>query len=765
MSNVNQLLQQAIGLHQQGRLADAEPVYRAVLNAQPDNFDGRHLLGVLRLQQGRHEEAVALIGRALRARPNAPEALANAGLALQALGRHDEAIASYDRAVALKPDFADALFNRGNALGALGRYADAVASYDRAIALRPTFAAALANRGNALQLLRRPAEAIASYDAALALRADRADVLNNRGNAYAELHRHREALADYDRALAQEHRSPDAHTNRGNALAALGYHAEALRCHDRALALASDHPAAHYNRGIALNALRRNEEAVAAYDRAIALGADAASALHNRGIALTQLERHDEAGASYDRALAIDPGSKYLPGDVAHARAHLCDWTDRDALVARIVAGVAAQQPVCAPFAFLSLTDDPAAQRACAEVFVRDTAVAPGRALWNGERYAHDRIRVAYLSADYYSHATAYLTARLFELHDRERFAIHGISFGPDDRSEMRARLSAGFDRFIDVRDRSDADVAALLRELEIDIAVDLKGYTKDSRPGILLCRPAPIQVSYLGYPGTMGAGFIDYVLGDPFVIPAADRMHYREAVVHLRGCYQVNDAMRAIAARTPTRAEAGLPEARFVYCCFNNSYKITPAVFDTWMRLLRQVDGAVLWLLAGDPAAERNLRREAGEHGIDPARLVFAPRMPLAEHLARHRLADLFVDTLPYNAHTTASDALWSGLPVLTCVGRSFASRVAGSLLHAVGLPELVTDDAAAYEALALELARDPARLADFRARLARDRLALPLFDTDGFRRQVEAAYTTMVERHRRGEPPAAFAVADAAH
>lgn len=396
----------------------------------------------------------------------------------------------------------------------------------------------------------------------------------------------------------------------------------------------------------------------------------------------------------------------------------------------------------------------------CAQTYTADRFPPTPAPLWAGEIYRHERIRVAYLSADFHEHATTHLMAGLFEHHDRERFEITAVSFGPDRQDAMRQRVAAACDRFLDVRGRRDAEVAGMLRALEIDIAVDLKGHTQGNRAGILAHRPAPVQINYLGMPATMGAGYIDYLIADPRVIPPAEFPHYAEQILYLPDSYQATDDTRAIAAHTPSRAELALPEDGFVFCCFNNSYKITPDLFALWMRLLGAIPGSVLWLLDDNPAATRNLCAAAQRHGIAPERLVFAPRIDAAAHLARHRRADLFLDTLPYNAHTTASDALWSGLPVLTCAGRTFAGRVAASLLHAVGLPELITRDHAGYAALALALARDPGRLAALRTRLAQQRTSSPLFGTDRFRRHLEAAYVTLRERQRRGEPPAAFSV-----
>jgi len=350
--------------------------------------------------------------------------------------------------------------------------------------------------------------------------------------------------------------------------------------------------------------------------------------------------------------------------------------------------------------------------------------------------------------------------AELFERHDRARFETIAVSFGPDDGSEMRARLRAAFDRFIDVKGSSDGEIAGIMRDLEIDIAVDLKGFTENSRPGIFAHRPAPITVSYMGFPATMNSELIDYIIGDRIIIPETEKSNYSEKVVYLPDSYWVNDSKKRISERKFSRAELGLPENGFVFCCFNNNYKIRPNFFDVWMRLLRAVEGSVLWLFEGNPAVARNLRREAQARGIAPERLIFAPRMELEDHLARHRFADLFLDTLPYNAHTTATDALWTGLPVLTCTGTTFVGRVCTSLLNAVGLPEMITESLDAYEALALKLANDQDALAAIKEKLAGNRGSHPLFDTDRFRRHVEAAFVTMFERRQRGEPPASFSV-----
>jgi protein O-GlcNAc transferase len=534
---------------------------------------------------------------------------------------------------------------------------------------------------------------------------------------------------------------------------------EALASADRALQLNPQLPEALANRGNVLMDLDRTEEALASYERALSLRPRYAEALNGKGSALRALKRHDEAARCYAALLEAAAGHPYALGYLQYSRLNACDWTDYESTALAIESQAAAGAAVCVPFALLPISTSSQAQLACAQTYVRQTVTSPAP-LWTGERYRHDRIRVAYLSSDFREHAVGYLMAELFELHDSQRFELTGVSFGSDDGSATHRRLAGAFKEFVDVRGLSDKDVAAVLRQKEIDIAVDLNGFTQNGRPGILACRPAPVQVNYLGYPGTMGAAWIDYIVADAWVIPPGDDRFYSEKVVRLPGSYQVNDRRRTVGARAPSRAQAGLPPDGFVFCCFNNNFKIDPPVFQIWMRLLAAVPGSVLWLLADNAAATRNLQAHAARQGVDPTRLVFAPRQSQGEHLARHCLADLFLDTAPYGAHTGASDALWTGLPVVTCVGATFSSRVAASLLNAAGLPELVTQSWADYESLALDLARTPERLAGVHKELSQLRGTCALFDTARFCRALEAAFSRMHQRSENGLAPESFSL-----
>jgi protein O-GlcNAc transferase len=551
----------------------------------------------------------------------------------------------------------------------------------------------------------------------------------------------------------------DAHNTLGVALINQGRPHDALAVFLEAARLDPHSATANNNAANVLGELGRNEEALPYLQKVIDANAGLADARHNLGMLLQKLKRHEQAAASLQEALRLAPRAAYTLSSLVWNELAICKWEGLTPHVDALRSQVRRGEIAAEPFVLVAVSPSPEEQRLCAQRHVREKL--PQRPpLWRGSRYRHDRVRLAYLSADYSEHATAYLAAGLFERHDRSRFEVIGVSYGPDDRSPMRQRLVRAFNQFVDVRSRGDEETARLLHEMEVDVAIDLKGYTTGARPEILSYRPAPVQVSYLGFPGTMAAPFIDYIVADRWVLPAEDRLHYTEQVVYLPDSYQVNDAARSVAERTPSRALAGLPRDGFVFCCFNSSYKIMPPVFAVWMKLLREIPQSALWLLEDSAEAKRRLQQAAQAAGVDAARLVFAARVAPAEHLARHRLADLFLDTLPYNAHTTASDALWAGLPVLTCVGNTFAGRVAGSLLRAVGLPELVTQTLHDYETLAFKLARSPALLAQVRDRLEHNRATVPLFDLERFRRHLEAAYLTMWETSQRGEPPRGFSV-----
>ena len=722
MSNqIQAAFTEGLACHHKGQLGRAKDAYDEVLRLDPQHYEAWHLLGVIAAQSKHYGQAVELIRKSLALSPDNPTALANLGNALRDLGQLLGAVESYDKAITIKPDYVNALISRGIACYALKQYDAALDSYQQAISVTPGIAEAHYNLGNTLCALRRHHDAVTSYNHALHCQPDHVD----------------------------------AWSNRGVALHYLGQHEAAVESYDRALAIRGDHAEGYYNRGIALNDLKLQQAAIESYDKAVSINPDYAEAWVNRGNVLNDLKQYQAALDSYERAMTIDADYKFLRGMLLHTRMQICDWRDAESQAAELLRKIEHGACTAPPFAVLAVSASLPLQRKAAVTWVRDRHPIDLELGAIARRTKKEKTRLGYFSMDFRNHPVSHLTAGLFETHDRSKFEVYAFSFGPDTRDEMRTRLEGAFDRFLDVRTKSDRDIAALAREMEIDIAVDLAGFTSDSRTGIFALRAAPLQINYLGYPGTMAAPYMDYLIADRQVVPDEYRTHYAEKIVQLPS-FLANDNKRPVSDRVFTREELDLPAAGFVFCCFNNHYKITPTIFDVWMRILKKVDGSVLWLSEENALAPANLRKEALLRGVAPQRLVFAKKIPLlAEHLARHRAADLFIDTLPYNAHTTASDALWAGLPVLTCTGQSFASRVAASLLNAIDLPELITSTQQDYEALAIELATNPERLDAIRHKLARNRLSTPLFDTQRFTRNIEAAYTQMVERYHAGLPP----------
>ena len=500
--------------------------------------------------------------------------------------------------------------------------------------------------------------------------------------------------------------------------------------------------------------LKRYDEAIAHYDKALSLKPDYAEAWANKGTILNTLKRFDEAIAHYDRSLSLKPNLEWASGDLLRVKMKICSWSSFAENSKNMAKKILAKEKVIYPFSLLAINDDASLHKQAAKIFTQDKYMF-NPILGPIPKYPKkQKIRVGYFSADFKNHPVAYLISELIELHDRSQFEIYGFSL-VKAVDEMSRRFKLVFDHSIESQGMSDIEIAQLSRDLNIDIAVDLTGFTQDARTGIFSYRAAPIQVNYLGYPGTMGADYIDYIIADKTLIPLDAQSSYTEKVVYLPNSYQVNDRKRLISDRQFTRHELGLPEDEFVFCCFNNNFKILPVTFTSWMRILKAVEGSVLWLLQDNPWAVENLKKEAQKQGVDAQRLVFAERIPLPEHLARHRQADLFLDTLPYNAHTTASDALWAGLPVLTLMGNTFPGRVGASLLKAIDLPELITNTQEEYEAMAIELAMNPQKLRDIKLKLARNRLATPLFDTPLFTKNLETIYIKMMERYQADLQP----------
>lgn len=756
--NLEFIARHAVSLLQNGQAAVAEPYFRQVLAAQPDHLDALQYLGVIELQKGRLDEAIQFFQQALSRAPKAHGLHCNLGLAYQHLGRREEALACYDRALALNPRFAEAQHNRGNLLRELNRLDEAVTSYQYALKNRPGFFESQLNLGITYLAMQQPEAALGALAGCLRANPNHIGALGQYGIGLLALNRPGDALACFEKILSDFPNDAEGHYWRGNALLALRRFDDAIQGYQWAARLRPDIPEVQYNLGNVLLDHGRPEDAMQAFEAALTLRPDYVAALYNLGGAQQELHRHAEAAQTYERLMALAPDYRYTLGKLYYCRQFIADWSAHAQHVDMLERATAAGQPREMPLPFLSVSSDPALQLRCAQAFTASKYPSAATPLSAGTRARHDRLRIAYVSADFGEHALSYLLAGVFEAHDRQRFETIGIALKTGDGSAMAARVAAAFERFVDVSGASDEEAANLLRELEVDIAVDLTGYTQNNRTAIFALRPAPVQVNYLGYPGTMGADFIDYIIADQFLIPEHVRPHYSEQIAYLPECFQANDDQRSIAEQIPGRAELGLPEDALVLCAFNNTYKLKPDLFAVWMRLLNAVPNSVLWFADDNAHVQNNLRAEAAKHGVAPERLVFSPRIRYADHLARLTRADLFLDTLPFNAGTTASDALWAGVPLLTCSGEAFAARMAGSLLHAIGLPELVTDSLEGYERQALNLLGNPENLREIRNRLAQNRTSMPLFDTPRFCQHLEAAYEHMWARHERGEMPMTF-------
>jgi protein O-GlcNAc transferase len=748
-------------LLQQGRLTEAIAAHRRAVELKPAYAEAHLALGNALKQHGALSEAIASYRKAIAAKPGYAEAHNNLGVVFQSRGKLEEAALAYRDAIALRPAYLEARFNLGVVLHEKREFDQAAMVYRQVIRISPDLAVAHNNLGTVLQDQGRLDEAMEAFGEAIRLKPDYAEAHFNRGAVLQRQASPEQALAAYRHAIELRRDYADAINNAGIVLQELGRASESIDLYRRLVEVMPRHADAYNNIGTALLAERRPDEARAAFQKALALRPEFPEAFYNLGNAWRELGDLAEAITAYQSALRLRPDDADAFGQLVHHRAQACAWdndpTDQEKLIDLVRHG--ARVP---PFYLLSTKATAVDQLTCARQWIKPI-VPPRRAVFNHTpSAANRRIRLGYLSGDLHQHSTAHLMAELFECHRRDRFEVIAYSYGPDDSSPMRTRLERAFDRFIDIRALPHSEAAKRIHADQVDILIDLKGYTHHARPAITAHRPAPVQVSYLGFPATMGADFIDYVIVDPVVVPESQQAFFSERLVHLPGSYQANDRRREVASAPASRADHGLPADGLVLCSFNNSYKISPGFFDIWMRLLRSVPGSVLWLLETNALVRGNLRSEAEKRGVDGGRLIFAPVVASAEHLGRLQHADLFLDTLPCNAHTTASDALWAGLPVLTCTGDTFAGRVAASLLAAVGLPELVTASPEAYEQKALALAGDRRQLSELRATLQQNRHVSPLFDLPRLTGNIEAAYVRMWETWCAGRPPTGFSVDD---
>ncbi len=783
-------MQEAVRLCHAGQWQTAAILARQMVQKHPNHPEALHLLGFVCHQLGQNDQAARWIGQAVALQPNSPVFLNNLGLVFAALGQRTEAIDCYRKALAILPDFYMALGNLGSALADQGQREEAIAHYRHALSIQPDSHELHNSLGNVLLQNGQGAAAIACYRQAIHLQPNQVDAYNGLGTALREqgewmasitcyqqgLTRHPdhhslhnglgstllaqgkpdEALACYQKAIRLHPNHPNAYHNAGNVLRDQGRYAEAIEYHQKALALNPHLHQTHNSLGNCFQEQERLEEAIACYQKSLAIHPNDTDTLSNLGLILTEQKRWDESLACYQKAAELAPNKPSIQCDLLNQMLHLGDWQGLPARYQHLMTTFHGGQQEASPFVFLALPTTPAEQRENAERYMRNKF--PARANLSAARSDEEkpsRLKIGYFSSDFQNHPVAYLTAELFELHDRNRFEITAYSHGPDDGREMRQRIMAASDHFVDLRPLTHAQAAQRIFDDGTHILIDLNGFTKQARIPILAFHPAPIQASWLGYLGTLGAPFIDYLITDSCISPPGCEADFTEKLLRLPECFQPNDRQRPIADHTPTRLERGLPEQGFIYASFNKTYKINPALFDVWMNILRRTPGAVLWLVAESQRVAHTLRREAQERGIDPSRLFFVQKMPLADYLANYRLVDLVLDTFPYHSGTTASNGLWAGCPMLTCMGQTFVSRQAGSLLRTMGLPELVTHSLADYEALAVALYHDPTRLTAIRQRLQANRLTSPLFDSPRFTRHLEAAYEAIWQRFQAGEPP----------
>lgn len=790
LSTVDVLFRKALAFHQQHQLEEAEHLYREILETHPKHANTLHMLALVCRRKSKRQEALRLLTLAISLSPADAAAYSNLGNLLSDLGRSNEALEAFNKALELNPSFATALQNRSGCLASLGRldealrdvqqslalapgsadtyitmgnllnrtkrYPEAVAAYETALGMRPNNPNIMSNMAATLMDMQQPLRAEPLLDAALRIKPDLTSALNNRANLYTATKRPELALIDIHEALRIEPNFAEGYLNLGNILQELAQYREAIEAYSKSLKLNPQSATAHINTGNALKELLQFDAALHCYDLAIQLRSEDAEAHYHRAIVLGDLKRQEEAVAAFAKAVAYQEDRPMLFGQWIASRMMICDWQNLSDDVERLAEKIRSDKNASTTFSILSAGLGPDLIKQCAATFVRDKCWDRSRHYVYPPAHQNARIRVGYFSSDFRNHAVSQLAVGVFETHDRTKFDIVGINLSPLPADAMTRRLDKAFGGLVPVASLSIQQIVDKVRSMNLDIAIDLNGHTKGAKLDLFAHRVAPIQVNYLGYPGTTGAPYMDYILADEVVIPPDAFLHYTEKVAHLPGSYLPNDSRKLIADTSPSRSEAGLPHNGFVFCCFNASYKLNPEVFDIWLRLLGRVAGSVLWLSEIDPAAVRNLRNLAQAKGIDPDRLVFAARTAeLPEHLARHRLADLFLDTTRYNAHTTASDALWAGLPVLTCLGNSFQGRVGASLLRAVGLPELVTTSLADYEALAFRLASNPEVLRCLKAKLAHNRTTEALFDTRRFTRGLESVLSRMWQRYCRGLPP----------
>ncbi|MDZ4847839.1 MAG: tetratricopeptide repeat protein [Pirellulaceae bacterium] len=751
------LFAQACQCHHEGNLQAAEQGYREILAADPSYFEVLHRLGILAAQLGHAQAAIELIQQAIQLSPARADFYTNLGLALVGVDQLDDAVLANSKALQLAPNNPDAHFNLGVIYQRQGESEAAVSAYLRAIEFRPEFFEAIVNLGNVYKALGQSSDAKQCFLDAIKVNPNAAEAHYNLASSLHQESQHQESIASYERAIAIHPGYAMAHHNLGTVYSDLGRFREAIVSYRKAVALEPNNADRYYNLCVAYYALNDKEAATECIRQALSLSPEHVEANYYQALILKDQKQHEAAIEVFRRVLSLRPG--YGECDLMNVLQLICKWGDLEDIARHIVALVERGQEEklrhrASPLTFIGLPIVTTAEQQfqCAKQWADNICSNVSKPLSQPPRclatQPNGRIRIGYLSADFRNHPVGLLIPEWIESHDRSGFEIFGYSLGVEDSSPQRQRLVKAFDHFIDLQSLNFFDAAQRIQNDGIDILVDLQGYTSKARTQILAHRPAPIQINYLGFAGTLGGDFVDYILVDDFVVPADQAPFFSEQLVHLPGCFMVNDSQRAISARTPQRIEVGLPENSLVLCGFSTSAKITPKMFDVWCRLLKAIPESVLWLRADNPVAVVNLQREAEIRGVTSDRLVFAPTIEMPDHLARYPLADIFLDTFPYNQHSSASDVLRMGVPMVTLSGNTFVSRVAGSFLRTLGLPELITGCFEQYEDVVMQLANDRENLNVLRRRLATNLSHADLLDGRAFARKVEHAYRTMCQR-----------------
>ncbi len=696
------LLDQGIALQHAGDNAGAKALFEQALKTDANNAVANYSLSAIASAQGQYTEALAYVSKVLRSSPQFAQAHMAHSVILFHLGRMDESLAAVQKALKLDPTLAGAQAHLDTVR---------VSQASKPSADKPSNPQVVSLNSQAIDLQAQgqhaPAEQLLRES--LSLEPNNFLTLYSLGVSRAAQMDPHDALSFFNQACEASPHLPLGYFAKAKTLHDIGLAEAALEVYDQAITVDPHYMEAYTNKAALLQGINRHHDALLCLTAATDINPTHVRALEGQGQLLGQYKQYTLATRAFEQALAADPNYSYGEGHLMGARLSNCDWTDFEASKARIIAGIEAGKLTCGPLTIMALTDDAAIIRKCAELYAADKYSPSPNPLWKGEKYQHRKKRIGFMSADFRVHPVGYLLIGLLEHFDKSQFELTGFFTGVGDNSDLWKRYRCAFDHYIDCHSMTSLEVAKLMRAMEMDVVIDLSGHTEGTRLDVLAHRPAPAQATYLGFPGTLGLPYIDYLISDPRIIPDELEQHYGEKILKLPHCYLPRDNSVVPSPDTPKRSDFGLPEEGVVFCSFNHDYKINPPLFKVWMDLLKEVPGSVLWLMKLNEGAHKNLAESARTHGVDPSRIIFAERVPRVEdHLARYRLADVFIDTFPYNGHTTAGDALRAGLPVVSLCGGSFASRVAASLLHDVGMPELACYSYQEYHNKALQMAAD---------------------------------------------------------